>query len=465
MASKNGGEDDNILLGKFKKLTTSGIKECNLSEQLNKFIDSLDVKDRDATLSTLMKIFNNIIQFPYDDKYRRIKIANRRFSNDVWQYPAGKELMNMSGWIVEDDSVRLTDESCIQTVSQLLKMSEIREQLVRTNKKPYSDAMNEGNAPKLRSLLNQAGVPACSIIIEGWSLLSLALAYNELGIARILITEYSMDVNIVYDSQGPSVFKLIQGGATDKTIIEFTKEFDVNVNVITEDGFSFLNYALLYKCFDVVQYLVEDKKVDINASINFLMSSKCTTLHIAYAINESDIADYLIKHGANKDAIDIHGKKPIDYDGGNTILEGKSEFYANQRKIHRNRSSTDYKTYIQLVEQGYSIQAAVSIIVENWKHNKTPSWRNLDTTPTLNDLNRYIIDIAPSYYAVGLELDIVNRQLKLINSDPSLPDLKEKCRAMLQVWLETDSSATWKKLCDALEEVDLMVIAERMKCL
>ena len=63
-----------------------------------------------------------------------------------------------------------------------------------------------------------------------------------------------------------------------------------------------------------------------------------------------------------------------------------------------------------------------------------------------------------------LELDIVNNsQLKVIKKDPSLPDLKEKCRKMLEFWLENDTSATWKKLCDALQEAELNVLAERIK--
>ena len=71
--------------------------------------------------------------------------------------------------------------------------------------------------------------------------------------------------------------------------------------------------------------------------------------------------------------------------------------------------------------------------------------------------------MAPSYYNTGLELDIVNSKLKVIQSDPSLPDLERKCRKMLEVWLENDTSATWKKLCDALQEVGMSVLAERIK--
>ena len=91
------------------------------------------------------------------------------------------------------------------------------------------------------------------------------------------------------------------------------------------------------------------------------------------------------------------------------------------------------------------------------------NWQNLEATPTLNELNHYITEMAPSYYNIGLELDIVNSKLKVIQSDPSLPDLERKCRKMLEVWLENDTSATWKKLCDALQEVGMSVLAERIK--
>ena len=88
-------------------------------EQFRKLSASLTLQDLDATLSTLKRIFDNIIQHPNDDKYRQIKLTSKKFSSKVWQYPAG-ELMKMSGWVVEDDHVRLIDDSCVQILSQLL---------------------------------------------------------------------------------------------------------------------------------------------------------------------------------------------------------------------------------------------------------------------------------------------------------------------------------------------------------
>ena len=98
--------------------------ERMISKQLDKLVTSLSPKDQEATLSTLKRIFDNIIQHPNDDKYRQIKLTDETFTRKVWQYPAGEELMKMSGWEVEGDYVtelRLRDDSCVQIVSQLLK--------------------------------------------------------------------------------------------------------------------------------------------------------------------------------------------------------------------------------------------------------------------------------------------------------------------------------------------------------
>ena len=80
-----------------------------------------------ATLSTLKKIFNNIIQYPDDQKYHQIKLANERFCSTVWQYPAGEELMKMSGWVVEGVHVTLKSNSyaiiVLAVTSQKLEVS------------------------------------------------------------------------------------------------------------------------------------------------------------------------------------------------------------------------------------------------------------------------------------------------------------------------------------------------------
>ena len=90
--------------------------KSKLSAQLDKIAASLSPEDLQATLSTLRKIFDNIIQHPIDDKYHQIKLTNKTFSSKVWRHPACEELMKMSGWVVEDDNLKLRDTAQIQTV-------------------------------------------------------------------------------------------------------------------------------------------------------------------------------------------------------------------------------------------------------------------------------------------------------------------------------------------------------------
>ena len=172
----------------------------------------------------------------------------------------------------------------------------------------------------------------------------MALIYQQIGVARILITEYSMDANLFYDHQGPCIFALFKRDTPESVIIEFIKEFSVDVNVSKNDT-SLLNYSLMCKCFDVVRYLIEQHKVDINSPINTLGEMHFTTLHFAYATNEPTIVDYLIQHGANVNATDVHGRKPIEYKGGDCLVMENSEFLAGCRKIHKVLNITIINNY------------------------------------------------------------------------------------------------------------------------
>ena len=69
-----------------------------------------------ATLSTLRQILSS---YPGVEKYCQIKVVNKKFNNTMWKYPAGEELMKMSGWAIEGDHISLKDDSYIQTVAQL----------------------------------------------------------------------------------------------------------------------------------------------------------------------------------------------------------------------------------------------------------------------------------------------------------------------------------------------------------
>ena len=77
-----------------------------------------------------MKIFDNIIQHPNDDKYCRIKLTNETFSRTMWRCPAAVNVMKMAGWEEDGDCVRLRDDSdATKAISELLEkeLQKIRE--------------------------------------------------------------------------------------------------------------------------------------------------------------------------------------------------------------------------------------------------------------------------------------------------------------------------------------------------
>ena len=492
---------------KSENLTTLAVSSSSneyrlLAQQLRKLTASLTPQDQEATLSTLRRIFDNIIQYPNDDNYRQIKLTSTTFSSKVWQYPAGEELMKMSGWVVEGDHVRLRDDSRIQIVSQLLKQDlkdtqsashTILGKTHRIDDHP-SKSTDYSNVPKCCTLTDDI-IPRIILAIEcgdgirlkkllepyhnscvksmqvaeSLSITAFVFLVRQIGIARILVNEYGLDVNITDKDGEPCFFKLFYGCDSTEPcqslIIQFIKEFKINVHKYTY--LTALHYAVLHKLFSVVKFLVEDCKVDINCTSN--ASDGGTPLHVAYGMSEKDIAQYLIEHGANLEALDNSGRKPKDYEFYESSYVVVSKYLIKRRVIHKSIVSPEFFHFTQLCQQGISKYEAVDLTLEKFPSLQKGidgglvNQRILEATPTLNQLNRYITDMAPSYYDIGLQLDIVNSQLKLIKNDPNLSDLTEKCHKMLEVWLENDTSATWKKLCDALEEVEQSVLAKEIK--
>ena len=179
-----------------------------------KLVTSLSPKDQEATLPTLKRTFDNIIQHPNDDKYHQIKLTSKTFTCKLWQYPAGEELIKMSGWVVEGDHVRLRDDSCVQIVSQLLKsfLSSSATGVV-----PFPDdefqvlikALYNGDIACIQKLLKVSHIsPNGRIYSESGSSLNLLRAATigqQLDIVKLLLTDYSMDPCVVSMRDGTSL--------------------------------------------------------------------------------------------------------------------------------------------------------------------------------------------------------------------------------------------------------------------
>ena len=345
-----------------------------ISRQLDKLVTSLSPKDREATLSTLKRIFDNIIQHPKDDKHCQIKLTSKTFSSKVWQYPDGEVLMKMSGWVVEDDHVRLRDDSCVQIVSQLLKsfLSSSATGVV-----PFPDdefhvlikAFYNGDITCIQKLLKSSHIsPDGRVYSESGSsfrLLEAATIAQQIDIVKLLLTDYSMDPYVVSMSANtlfPFIVYIFYF-APQSFIIEVLKYCGVKADFKTTEDFSLLHVAALYNCFDVVCFLLEEcSSIDVNATDDDL----CTPLHLAYLYGHTQIAQYLIQHGADVYAVDANGCTPYEYIDGHPDLIKNSEYFQNVRKIHHIPYSVEHCYFMKLRNIGNDNKEAVSLTIEQF---------------------------------------------------------------------------------------------------
>ena len=374
-----------------------------IAKQIDNLFTSLSPKDQEATLSTLRRIFNDIIQHPNDDKYRQIKLTNKTFSSKVWQYPAGEELMKMSGWVVEDDHVRLKDDSYVQIVSQLLKsfLSSSATGVV-----PFPDdkfqvlikAFYNGDIPCIQKLLKVSHIsPNGRIYSESGSSLNLleaATIAQQIDIVKLLLTDYSMDpyvMSLRNDTSMPYI-EFIFDCAPQSFIIAIMKYCGVKSDFKTTDGLSLLHYAVIVNCFDVVCFLLtEHSDIDMNATNNDYL---LTPLHLAYLTGHTQIAQYLIQHGADVYAVDSNGRIPYEYIDGDPDYIKALYCLQNRRKIHHIAFSIEHCYYIKLINIGRNDEEAVSLTMEQFPSVKegrpTQPHHDIDHASALKEFTQFI---------------------------------------------------------------------------
>ena len=376
-----------------------------ISKQLNKLVTSLSPKDQEATLSTLKRIFDNIIQHPNDDKYRQIKLTSKTFTSKVWRYPAGKELMKMSGWVVEGDYVtelRLGNDSCVQIVSQLLKsfMSSSATGVV-----PFPDdefqvlikALYNGDIACIQKLLKVSHVsPNGGIYSESGSTLNLlhaATIGQQLDIVKLLLTDYSMDPYVVsiWDDASLPYIAYIFIIAPQSFIIAVLKHCGVKTDFKAIDGNSLLHYAVTSDCFNVVSFLLEEcSGIDVNVTDDDLFAP----LHVAYLYGHTQMAQYLIEHGADVLAVDSNGHTPYEYIDGDPDCIKSSEYFQNRRKLHHIPYSIEHCYYMKLINIAIDDEEAVSLTMEQFPSLKedgpTQPHHDIDHASALKEFTQYI---------------------------------------------------------------------------
>ena len=374
-----------------------------IAKQIDNLVTSLSPKDREATLSTLRRIFNNIIQHPNDDKYRQIKLTSKTFSSKVWQYPAGEELMKMSGWVVEDDHVILRDDSCVQIVSQLLKsfLSSSATDVVAFPDDEFQvliQAFYNDDIPCIQKLLKVSHIsPNGRIYSESGSFFNLLLAATiaqQIDIVKLLLTDYSMDPYVMSMRDDTSIpyIEYIFGYAPQSFIIAIMKYCGVKSDFKTTKDFSLLHCAIVFNCFDVVCFLLaEHSDIDVNVTTD---DDLCTPLHVAYLTGQTQIAQHLMQHGADVYAVDSNGCTPYEYIDGDPDAIKASEYLQNKRKIHRIAFSIEQCYYMKLTNIGIDDKEAISLTMEQFPSLKedgpTQPHHDIDHASALKEFTQFI---------------------------------------------------------------------------
>ena len=98
-----------------------------------------------------------------------------------------------------------------------------------------------------------------------------------------------------------------------------------------------------------------------------------TPLHLAYLYGHTQIAQYLIQHGADVYAVDSDGHTPYEYIDGDPDCSEASESFQNIRKIHHIPYSIEHCYYMKLINIGidfrrssFPYNGAVSITKRRW---------------------------------------------------------------------------------------------------
>ena len=378
-----------------------------LTVQLDEFFTQLNPVDCKEALFTIQTCFRNIDLYPHDEKYQQIKLSNNKFYSKVWQQSVSEEFMKMSGWEVEDASIKLKNNSSIKIVLQLLKAkldsSFIKKdfQGVLTIKQfeALTSAVLAKDITKTNLLLQYCGVSSVGrVYCEDGSSINLLLAAvttQQCNIAKLLVKEYKVDPYAVdphSSNQKPCILQIFYQ-QPESFIIQFLSSLyciDVCAKV---DGFTILHTAVSTNCLQVLSFLfTKDCRI---SCLRYTDDERRTSLHLAYLYGNAEMAALLLGNGADETALDIYGKTPLDYVDGDPELIAYAQHIQSTRKIHSNPFSEEYNYYIKLLDHGIDPEQATILTMKefNWlqKEGPNPPQPQIDWAIILKDLAHFLI--------------------------------------------------------------------------
>jgi len=316
----------------------------------------------------------------------------------------------MSGWVVEDDHVRLRDDSHVHIVLQSIELF-CKQKGVKRSKStvaPVFQGLNHMQFQALLSALFSDNISEIKVLLasskismagrvycEDGSSLNLmvaAIILQQIDLVKLLVEHFCVNPYEV-DFEGKTPCRCIINvfdQAPQSFTIEFLKISGVKAT-FKAVGFTLLHTAIMTCCFDVVRFLVEDcDGIDVNATSDDLR----TPLHSAYLVGHVYIIKYLIQCGADMTAVDVHGLAPHEYKDGDPEFIEIAEYIKNKRKIHQHRYSPERLYYFKLLNLGIDVKEVVTLTMEEFpslkEDGQTQPQHNIDHTAIIQELTQYI---------------------------------------------------------------------------
>jgi ankyrin repeat protein len=159
----------------------------------------------------------------------------------------------------------------------------------------------------VQCLVEDFGVDVNQAMHDGATPLCIAVEMGHLPVVQSLVKELGADVNQASDTGVAPLYIAAQEGRL-AVVLCLVKECGADVNRVNQDGVTPLYIAAQQGRLAVVQCLVKELGADINkAKLN-----GATPLMTASAYQHTNIVVWLIKHGADAQALDQHGETAAD---------------------------------------------------------------------------------------------------------------------------------------------------------
>ena len=223
-------------------------------------------------------------------------------------------------------------------------------------------------------------------------LLEAATIAQQIDIVKLLLTDYSMDPYGMRNDTSTPYIEFMFDYAPQSFIIAIMKYCGVKSDYKTTEGYSLLHYAVFFNCFDVVCFLLEEcSDIDVNVTSD---DTLFTPLHQAYLAGRTQIAQYLIQHGADVYAVDKYSCTPYEYIDGSLDHIKISKNFQNGRIIHHIPFSIEHCYYMKLRNIGIDDMEAISLTMEQFPSLKedgpTQPHHDIDHATALKEFTQFV---------------------------------------------------------------------------